>query len=120
MAELLIKAVDATHADPSKDARGCYKRGDVVVVKPDGHTWGTQERLPLFWVLKVPGLSVAECDTYLEPDALPEFGMKTRRRKYRLDAADLPKAATDDLEASGVATVAKARILVALKRKAVK
>lgn len=27
MAEILVKAVDSTHADPLKDQRGCYKRG---------------------------------------------------------------------------------------------
>jgi hypothetical protein len=45
MAEVLIKAVDAAHADPVKDAR-CYKRGDPVVVQPDGFAWGRLELLP--------------------------------------------------------------------------
>lgn len=43
MAELLIKATNATHTDPVKDARGCYKRGDVVGVAPDGWAWGALE-----------------------------------------------------------------------------
>lgn len=38
MAELLIKAVDATHPNPTKDQRGCYKRGDVVMVLENGAT----------------------------------------------------------------------------------
>lgn len=35
MALLLIKATNATHIDPTKDQRGCYKRGDVVSVYED-------------------------------------------------------------------------------------
>jgi hypothetical protein len=43
MAELLVKAISNSHIDPTKDQRGCYKRGDVVVVMPDGHQWGKEE-----------------------------------------------------------------------------
>jgi hypothetical protein len=40
---VLVKAVSVTHADPVKDLRGCYKRGDVVLVYEDwrhGHCGG--------------------------------------------------------------------------------
>lgn len=67
MAELLIKAIDATHSAPAKDARGCYKRGDPVVVMPDGHAWGTREALPKFVLLKVPGVTVAQAQQYIAP-----------------------------------------------------
>lgn len=66
MAEILIKAVDATHSDPEKDAVGCYKRGDMVVVAPDGHVWGKEEGLPKFVVVKVPGLSVEKARDFIE------------------------------------------------------
>lgn len=66
MAELLIKAVDATHVDPDKDRRGCYKRGDVVVVQPDGWSWGTLEALPRFVLVKVPGATVAQVEQYIQ------------------------------------------------------
>lgn len=65
MAEFLIKAIDATHSDPEKDKRGCYKRGDFVVVMPDGHEWGKEERLPKFVVVKIPGLSVETAKKYI-------------------------------------------------------
>ena len=35
MAELLIKAIDASNPNPDKDKRGCYKRGMVVEIRPD-------------------------------------------------------------------------------------
>ncbi len=40
MAELLIRAKDNTHADPVKNQRGSYKRGDIVEVGPVGWDWG--------------------------------------------------------------------------------
>lgn len=39
MAEFLINAIDVFNEDPVKDKTGCYKRGDVVVVMPDGWKW---------------------------------------------------------------------------------
>ena len=56
MAQILVMAIDKTHADPTKDRRGCYKRGMPVVVMPDTHTWGLDERPPKFVVLKLPGV----------------------------------------------------------------
>ncbi len=53
MARLLIKAVDATHPDPAKDKRACYKHGDVVVVREDGHEWSPGEGLPAFLQLDI-------------------------------------------------------------------
>lgn len=54
MARLLVKATDNTHPDPVKDLR-CYKRGDVVVVMPDGHEWGKEEGPPKFFTVDIPG-----------------------------------------------------------------
>jgi hypothetical protein len=56
MCEFLVKAIDATHADPVKDLRGCYKRGDIVDVREDGFGWGLEEGPPKFFIVKVPGL----------------------------------------------------------------
>lgn len=55
MSEILIKAIDAKHRDPAKDSRGCYKRGDPVLVMPDGQIWGRLETIPRFWRVRVPG-----------------------------------------------------------------
>jgi len=51
MAEILVRLKNNTHSDPIKD-RMCYKRGDVVVVMPDGHPWGSSEGLPDFAVIQ--------------------------------------------------------------------
>lgn len=59
MAELLIKAISASHADPEKSERGCYRKGDIVVVMPDGHEWGAQEGLPTFVRVRVPGVAAS-------------------------------------------------------------
>lgn len=43
MCEILVFARNNTNPDPEKDRRGCYKRGDPVLVFEDGHTWGREE-----------------------------------------------------------------------------
>ena len=61
MAELLIKAVDATHPDEVKDLRGCYKKGYVVVVKPDNWSWGKEElNKEKFYILRVKDANVED------------------------------------------------------------
>ena len=57
MAELLVKAISAHHADATKDARGCYKLGMIVGIFPDGWTYGSLEGLPTFFVIKIPYFS---------------------------------------------------------------
>jgi len=55
MAEALIKAVDFVHPDPEIDKRGAHKRGDIIVIKPDGWNWGGAERDPSkFAIVTVP------------------------------------------------------------------
>lgn len=51
MAELLVLNRDATPEPRS------YKRGDIVVVMPDGHAWGNAEGLPDFVQASLPGVS---------------------------------------------------------------
>lgn len=65
MAELLVKAIDAKHDDPVEDARGCYKRGDIVDVRPDGFRWGNEEALPKFIIIKCPGIAVNSVQQYM-------------------------------------------------------
>ena len=66
MAELLVKAVDAVHADPDVDRAGCYKKGDVVVAFGDGHEWGAGEAPPKFVIVKCPELDLATARTRIE------------------------------------------------------
>jgi len=50
MAELLVMNVDNVGRTPEKTAL-LYKRGDVVVVMPDGHVWGAKESPPTFRIV---------------------------------------------------------------------
>jgi hypothetical protein len=110
MAQILVKAIDATHADPVKDRRGCYKRGMPVVVMPDTHTWGLDERPPKFVVLKLPGVPVEKVKKYIEPeredtaDADGRYQVFRRRLwKFRFD--DMPTAARRKLRDNGELTI---------------
>ena len=67
MSELLVNLIDSTHRNPAKNVRGCYKRGDVVVVMPDGWKWGKEERPPKFGVIRVPDLTLEYAQKYVQP-----------------------------------------------------
>lgn len=109
MAELLIKAVDATHADPEKDVRGCYKRGDIVLAMPDGHEWGAKEGLPTFVIVKVPGLNHTKVQAYLDSaydyDAELDDAVPVVRRKFRIRVDEIPNAIKRELRDTGSVTV---------------
>ena len=95
MAILVLIARDASHADPEKDARGCYKTGDIVAVHEDTAHDGNLERNPVQapWVLiKVAGITKAQAERVLEPETesnVPD-ARRITRRKFRLNPADLP------------------------------
>jgi hypothetical protein len=84
MAEFLVKAVDHTHPDPDEDRAGAYKVGDIVVVFPDGHTWGSEETLPKFVVVKCPGLDVATARARVEQWDF-EYDLTILQRSLPLD-----------------------------------
>ena len=95
MAILVLIDRDATNADPEKDARGCYKAGDIVAVHEDTAHDGNLERNPVQapWVLiKVAGITKAQAERMLEPER-DRDGLDAKtitRRKFRLNPADLP------------------------------
>ena len=107
MAEFLIKAVNATNPDPTKDERGCYKRGDIVDVRPDGFAWGLEERLPRFVQVQVTGVSVAAALAYIAPSTDPNqldrdgHPIRIRRRLYRVLVDTLPLAVRQQLSTTG-------------------
>ena len=106
MAQILVKAIDATHADPVKDRRGCYKRGMPVVVMPDTHTWGREECLPKFVIIKIPGVSVDRVMKYLKQERedtadAEGFYPIYRRRLWKFRFDDMPAAALKKLRDNG-------------------
>jgi len=70
MAEYLILAVEPNIAVPDQTgdaeaddiAQAAYdarvRKGDIVVIRPDGWQWGSSECLPTFHVVKVAGQEV--------------------------------------------------------------
>lgn len=102
MAELLIKAIDHTHTVPEKDRRGCYKRGDVVVVMPDGHEWGRKEGPPKFQVVKIPDAVLADLrylqDEQHEDDDRNVTNDTYRRRAHTFDFGTLPPGVITAIE----------------------
>jgi hypothetical protein len=115
MAELLVKAVDAVHRDPIKD-RACYKRGDIVDVRPDGHPWGREEGPPKFTIVKMPGVPAKDLAYLIQPQmesmALEGDGAMVLRREWRmnLDDEDLPKKIRDKTDAKEPVSVTKSEL----------
>jgi len=103
MAELLVKAKDAVHGNPVVDRVGCYKRGMPVVVMPDNHVWGIEERLPIFVVIKIPLIPVAQVLQYIEAHEIS--GVTFRRRRWQIRWADLPLSAMNLLATNGELTI---------------
>jgi hypothetical protein len=70
MAKALVKAVDFVHPDPDTDRRGAHKRGDIILVRPDSHIWGTAEGPPKVVIVDVPDEWLTNAD--IHEDALRE------------------------------------------------
>lgn len=87
MAELLVRVIDKVGDDLYKDTQ-CTKRGDVIVVKPDGWLWGKDElKLPIYRIIRVK-LTVDEASIYLAPqkNVDPKQPSKTLlRRALKID-----------------------------------
>jgi len=110
MAEMLVKAIDSTHKDTAKDRRGCYKRGMCVAVFEDGHSWGLEEGLPKFFVLRIPGIPAEKLRKYLEPQyenftSLEGLPITHRRRLWKIMVDDAPAALRDKMLKGGAITI---------------
>lgn len=111
MAEALVFMGNNVHLDPDKDRRGCWKRGYVVVVKPDGHEWGREEDPALlvpprkFALLKLPGVSVARVERYLVHQFDHVTGETFRRRLWQIQHAEFPAALRQKIANTGILTV---------------
>lgn len=104
MAEILIKAIDASNSDPVQDAK-CYKRGHPVVVMEDGHFWGREEGLPKFVVIKIPGVSIEIARKFIDRVEDDNHNMISRRM-WRIDVASMPLAARNKLISTGTLIIA--------------
>jgi hypothetical protein len=112
MAELLVKAVDASHTDITKDKRGCYKAGMVVEIRPDGSVYGTSEGLPNFYIIKIPLVPVTnsillklaapqKVQSGFEADGTTPHYVMVRRRVGWLMKNSIPVGALNKLNNTG-------------------
>ena len=121
MVEILIKAVDATHKDPIKDKRGCYKRGDPVVVMPNGWSWGKEElNKDKFYILRVKDMTLKQGKELILPDVDTtdiENPIIVRKRKYSIKVDNLPGEVKDKLSKQIVDTTVNELNLVTVTKK---
>jgi hypothetical protein len=90
-AELLIKAKASSSEYGSKV-------GDIIVVRPDGWTWGDRECLPEYVVVKLPGVTEEYAKKYEEPLIEKTDADKTevvRNRKFSIPSAEIEKMVKD-------------------------
>ena len=98
-AELLVKAQEPWNNDidtskmtkeelQSFNARS--RKGDIIVVKPDGWKWGREECPPRFVVVKLKGVKVEDVKHYEEPiydEKDVENTTLLKVRKYAIDTS---------------------------------
>lgn len=93
MALFLIMAENHTHADLLKEARGCYKRGDIVEVLDDSKHDGDLVKNPIMppWILvRITGVTKAQALKYMAPYIDPatvgtENPVTLRRRQFNVE-----------------------------------
>ena len=80
MAELLVMAHDPPVPHPR-----AFTKGMVVDIKNDGHSWGREEKPPLFRVIKVPGVPKEDLQFLLDspkhanPDVLETLPPRVKK-----------------------------------------
>lgn len=88
--ELLVRITEKPmHADANEHRRGRSIAGNIIVVRPDGWSWGNKEGWPDYAVVKIPGVSVAECQKYEQP----QYDASTnlfRYREWQINFTNLP------------------------------
>lgn len=102
----------------ARDLDSGYKRGDPITVQADGHVWGAGERLPDFWIIKVP-ISLADAQAVIgklweaavagdEAFEAPDFEdrrIRRHRTRIRVFVDDLPRPKRNDLSTIGITTL---------------
>jgi len=88
MAQFLIKAQEPWNNDSPEAPSERSRLGDIIVVRPDGHVWGSEECLPRFIVVKITNMSYEDAkhleESLMVDDGLDEHGiMKKKMAKVR-------------------------------------
>lgn len=123
MAELLVKAVSASHADGTEDLRGCYKAGDVIGVAPDNWIWGESEFCVggKFYVVKITDVTRQQVINWVRNHWTCEIEgvdmINGRRRRVRIDIDLVPLAVRNTLATTGQYTTTWAAIREFIRNK---
>jgi hypothetical protein len=64
--EALVSVIDEKSSDPVEDAKSSMKRGDVLVIFPEGHSWSETEKTS-YLILKIR-LKKSEADELVQPE----------------------------------------------------
>ena len=94
--EILVKLGDNYHSNPSEDASGSYKHGDVVVILPVGHNWSDTERSS-FLIMEMY-LTKDEVTELLSSEKSGEVTIRRRAKGIDLGKMKLPVADGKNLE----------------------
>ena len=100
MALFLVYSKNNVHPDPIKDARGSYKRGDIVEVLDDSKHDGDLVKNPIMspWILvRITDVTKTQALKYMEPYIDPatvgtEQPVTLRRRKFNVEVDTIPQA----------------------------
>lgn len=107
MAELLVKAQEPWNNDidtskMSKEELIAWnarsRKGDIIVVRPDGWKWGRCECPPDFVVVKLPNVKaedVAHYEQSLYDTTIPEKPVMLKVRKHAIDIATVNTCANE-------------------------
>lgn len=107
MALFLLYGKNNTHIDPEKDARGCYKLGDIVEVLDDSKHDGDLVKNPIappFYLVRITGVTKAQAEKYMAPYIDPatvgtDSPVTLRRRLHNVEVASIPLAVRQKLQA---------------------
>ncbi len=92
MCEVLFRVVDKTNPDPLIDCK-MSKRGDIVVIVPDGWGWTPAELTNPDWrIVKFPNVAQATAEAFAMPeqDADPAHPSRMlRRRAFMFDMTNV-------------------------------
>ena len=98
MALFLIYGKDNTNPDPIKDARGCYKIGDIVEVLDDSNHDGDLVKnpvMPPWYLVRITGVTKEQALKYMQPYIDPDTvgtgnEVTLRRRLYNVEVDNIP------------------------------
>lgn len=118
MALFLIYGKNNTHSDPLKDARGCYKMGDIVEVLDDSKHDGDLVANPIappFYLVRITGVTKAQAEKYMAPYIDPatvgtDSPVTLRRRLHNVEVASIPAVIKNKLLADRYVSVSWAQV----------